>query len=163
MSPVCWWAPCRACMSRWWAAWLEWRELAIDSRWPAFFPSSISLVTTSDGKRTALEKVVGASIVNRFPYVIALSFCRRHLSRRHHTRATFMEVLEAGGEAAVQFLAPGPVLEGVMDVIATVLDEASCTRIKATGLRTRQAATNRAPIFTQAYMVYEARLVKPAR
>src|ERR1700682_1587831 len=40
-------------------------ELAADSRWPAFFPSPICLVSTSDGSTTALEKVVGASIVNR--------------------------------------------------------------------------------------------------
>ncbi len=61
-------------------------ELRKDSRWPAFFPSSISLVTTTDGSRVALEKVVGAMIVNRFPYVLALSFCKKELSARHHVR-----------------------------------------------------------------------------
>src|SRR5215813_8403766 len=85
-------------------------DLAADSRWPAFFPSSISLVTTSDGHRMALEKVVGASIVNRFPYVIALSFCRQHLSDRHHARGKFAEILERGGTVAVQFMPPGPEL-----------------------------------------------------
>ena len=41
------------------------KELASDSRWPGFFPSPICFVTTTDGEVTALEKVVGASIVNR--------------------------------------------------------------------------------------------------
>src|SRR5437867_211191 len=54
-------------------------ELSRDSRWPAMFPSPICLVTTSDGKRAALEREVGASIVNRFPYVVALSVCRTKL------------------------------------------------------------------------------------
>jgi flavin reductase (DIM6/NTAB) family NADH-FMN oxidoreductase RutF len=138
-------------------------QLAIDSRWPAFFPSSISLVTSSDGRRTALEKVVGASIVNRFPYVIALSFCKSNLSHRHHVRAKFMDVLEKGGEAAVQFLAPGPMLDNLMEVIATVPDQYSTRRIEATGMSTRQAVTNRAPVFTEAYMVYEARLARPSK
>ena len=138
-------------------------QLAADSRWPAFFPSPISLVTTSDGSRTALEKVVGASIVNRFPYVVALSFCKQPLSRRHHIRATFMDVLEKGEGAAIQFLVPGPLLDRVMDVIATVPDENSGQRLQATGLPTREALTSRAAVFADAYMVYEARLVKPCK
>ena len=72
-------------------------ELAAESRWPGFFPSAMCLVTTADGRATALEKVVGASIVNRFPYVLALSFCAADLSPRHHARQRFMETLEAGG------------------------------------------------------------------
>src|SRR5215813_8320847 len=75
-------------------------ELASDSRWPAFFPSSICFVTTGDGSRVALEKVVGASIVNRFPYVLALTFCKEELSTRHHIRRVFMEMLEQGRSVA---------------------------------------------------------------
>jgi hypothetical protein len=48
----------------------------LHSRWPAFFPSPICLATTRHDDVSHLEKVVGASIVNRFPYVVALSFCR---------------------------------------------------------------------------------------
>src|SRR4051812_41611091 len=44
-------------------------DVAADSRWPSFFPSPICLVTTGDEDGVALEKVVGPSIVNRFPYV----------------------------------------------------------------------------------------------
>lgn len=58
-------------------------ELAADSRWPSFFPSPICLVTTIDGRETALEKVVGASIVNRFPYVIALPCGSTTILSRH--------------------------------------------------------------------------------
>ena len=38
-------------------------DLLQDSRWPAFFPSPISFVTTAAGGQTGLEKVVGASLL----------------------------------------------------------------------------------------------------
>jgi len=135
--------------------------LALDSRWPAFFPSPISLVTTCGGGTTALEKVVGASIVNRFPYVIALSFCRQELSPRHHVRDQFMRLLEQTGIAAIQFLAPGDDLNRVMSVIQDMPDKTTGSRLERTGLSTRRAQTNAAPVFSSAYLVYEARLVSP--
>lgn len=138
-------------------------ELAIDSRWPAFFPCPISLVTTTDGKRVGLEKVVGASIVNRFPYVIALSFCREELSHRHYVRQTFTDILEMGGAACVQFLPPGPELDRVMGVIASVPDGDSASRILRTGLGVLPGLTNASPVFGSSYMAYEARLVKPGK
>jgi len=55
-------------------------ELARDSRWPALFPSPVCLVTAAHGTTAVLERVVGPSIVNRFPYVLALSFCVQPLS-----------------------------------------------------------------------------------
>ncbi len=138
-------------------------ELAVDSRWPGFFPSPICLVTTSDGTFVALEKVVGASIVNRFPYVIALSFCTQPLSTRHHVRRMFMETLERGGTVAVQFLPPGAELDQVMGVIAGTQDDGSHCRLANTGLRTRKAVTNDSPVLETAYMVYEAKLVRPGK
>lgn len=135
--------------------------LAADSRWPGFFPSPICFVTTESGGRTALEKVVGASIVNRFPYVIALSFCREELSERHHVRAEFMRLLESGGIAAVQFLPPGRELDRVMETIGTVPDSCTSERLLRTGLSTRGARSHGAAIFDDAYLVYEARLVAP--
>lgn len=143
-----------------------WRELpekredvAEDSRWPAFFPSPICLVTTGDGETVGIEKVVGASIVNRFPYIVALSFCTEELSTRHYPRRRFCDLLESTGRAAVQFLAPGPNLDAVMGTIASIPDEAVDQRIAATGLVTRTAITSKAPVFDEAFMVYEAELV----
>lgn len=136
-------------------------DLREDSRWPALFPSPICLVTTADGSRTALEKVVAPVIVNRFPYVIALSFCREDLSGRHYARKNFMEILERGGGAAVQFLAPGESLDKVMDTIASIEDHKISERMAAAGLPVRPALSNDAPVFEQAYLVYEAKLVKP--
>lgn len=138
-------------------------ELSKDSRWPAFFPSPICLVTTSDGSRIALEKVVGASIVNRFPYVLALSFCKEDLSTRHHVRRVFTDVLEHGGNVAVQYLPPGPALDNAMGAILSVTEEKSCGRIAKSGLSTRKALTNGAPVFDASYMVYEGSLVKPGK
>jgi flavin reductase (DIM6/NTAB) family NADH-FMN oxidoreductase RutF len=138
-------------------------ELAADSRWPSFFPSPICLVTTTDGRDTALEKVVGASIVNRFPYVIALSFCKEPLSSRHHVRAVFSEMLERGGTVAVQYLPPGELLDRAMQTIATVPEDQSNTRLARTGLPVRRAVTNACPVFADAYMVYEAKLVQPGK
>jgi flavin reductase (DIM6/NTAB) family NADH-FMN oxidoreductase RutF len=135
------------------------QEVAQDSRWPALFPSPICFVTVAHGGRVALEKVVGASVVNRFPYVLAISFCRRELSRRHHVRRVFMEMLESSGRVAVQFLPPGEGLDRTLDTVHSVPEEETHTRISRSGLATRQATTNDAPVFRDAYMVYEARLV----
>ncbi|RCJ23207.1 hypothetical protein A6S26_01225 [Nostoc sp. ATCC 43529] len=138
-------------------------ELSNDSRWPGFFPSPICLVTTADGSQVGLEKVVGASIVNRFPYVLALSFCTQELSQRHHIRRAFTDMLESSGSVAVQFLPPGEQLDRAMKAIATVPEEKTHSRIADTGLTTRKALTNDAPVFDSAYMVYEAKLVKPGK
>jgi flavin reductase (DIM6/NTAB) family NADH-FMN oxidoreductase RutF len=138
-------------------------ELTADSRWPAFFPSPICLVSASDGTNVALEKVVGASIVNRFPYVIALSFCKQELSLRHHARRAFTDVLECGGCVAVQYLPPGPDLDRAMGSITAVPDAETSSRIGRTGLPVRKGITNDAPIFESAYMAYEARLARPGR
>ena len=136
-------------------------ELAADSRWPILFPSPLCLVSTVDGTHAALEKVVGASIVNRFPYVIALSFCRQSLSSRHHVRRTFMDTLEAGGKVAVQFLPPGADLDRAMQVITDSDESTSLDRLGKCGLPSRPARTSGCPVFDSAYLVYEGRLVEP--
>jgi flavin reductase (DIM6/NTAB) family NADH-FMN oxidoreductase RutF len=136
-------------------------SVAADSRWPSLFPSPMSIVTTTDGRRVAMEKEVGASIVNRFPYVVALSFCRKPLSSRHHPRATFCDVLESGGVAALQFLPPGQDLDRVMDSIAALPDAECTARIERSGLATRESVTNPSPTFLSAYLVYEAKLAQP--
>lgn len=138
-------------------------ELARDSRWPGFFPSAICFVTTTNGKQTALEKVVGATIVNRFPYIVAISLCTKPLSERHYVREKFMEVLEAGRSVAIQFFAPGPCIDQVMEAINSVEDARCEERIAHTGLKTRPAQTSSCPVFEQAYLVYEAKLVKPGK
>ena len=136
-------------------------DLELDSRWPGFFPSPICLVSTRAGNQIALEKVVGASIVNRFPYVLALSFCTRPLSARHHARNEFTKMLEQSGSVAVQFLPPGAKLDAAMQAISNVPEDQTTTRIQKSGLAARSAVTNDAPVFEDAYMVYEARLVRP--
>ncbi|MCF7809500.1 flavin reductase [bacterium] len=138
-------------------------EIAKDSRWPSFFPGPISIVTTSDGDKHALEKVVSACIVNRFPYIIALSFCNNRISDRHYERKHFMETLEKSGTASVQFLPPGDDLDNVMKKIADIPDEECHKRIKSTGLSTIKAQTNNSLIFKSAYLAYEAKLVSPGK
>jgi flavin reductase (DIM6/NTAB) family NADH-FMN oxidoreductase RutF len=138
-------------------------QLSKNSSWPAFFPAPLSIISTNHGGTTALEKEVGASIINRFPYVIALSFCRENLSARHHPRRRFMEILERSGKVAVQFLDPGGDLDRVMKVIDEIPDERTDERIAATGLPTRTGKTVDADIFQCSYMVYEASLVEPGR
>jgi flavin reductase (DIM6/NTAB) family NADH-FMN oxidoreductase RutF len=138
-------------------------ELSSDSRWPAFFPSPISFVATANDQYSALEKVVGASIVNRFPYILALSFCKKDLSKRHHARRVFTEILDDNGSVAVQFLPPGNVLDKVMNSIISVPEEQTYLRIAHSGLPTRRAMTNNSAVFEGAYMVYEATPVKPGK
>ena len=138
-------------------------ELEKDSRWPLFFPSSICIVTTSDGKNTAMEKVVGPSIVNRFPYVVALSFCKKRLSDRHHNRNAFIKLLENSTGIAVQFFPPGDSLETTMSSIREVEEKYSEKRVAHTGLSVRKALTNDSPVFYKAYLIYEARLAMPGK
>jgi flavin reductase (DIM6/NTAB) family NADH-FMN oxidoreductase RutF len=138
-------------------------ELSADSRWPAFFPSPMCFVTTTDGSKVALEKVVGASIVNRFPYVLALSFCKNDLSTRHHARRAFTGLLEQSGSIAVQYLPPGQLLDAAMNAILSVPDAQTHQRIAVSGLPTRKALTNDAPVFDSSYIVYEGSLVRPSR
>lgn len=138
-------------------------KLSQDSRWPGFFPSAICFVTTTDGQRTALEKVVGATIVNRFPYIVALSFCTKPLSERHYVRENFMKILESGGSVAIQYFEPGACIDKAMNAISTVDDNEIENRIAATGMPVTKAQTNDAPVFKDAYMVYEAKLVKPSK
>ena len=138
-------------------------ELSRDSRWPALFPSPICFVTTGEGGDAVLEKVVGASIVNRFPYIMALSFCRESLSPRHHRRDRFMQALEAEGTVAVQYLPPGASLDAAMSAIGGLDEERANERIAASGLDTRPASRSATPVLADAYMVYEGRLVQPGR
>lgn len=133
-------------------------ELEKDSRWPLFFPSSICIVTTSDGETLAMEKVVGPSIVNRFPYVMALSFCTKRLSDRHHDRNSFTQILENSSGVAVQFLPPGKSLDRAMASILEVDEALSENRVAHTGLSTRKALTNDSTVFEDSYLIYEARL-----
>ncbi len=138
-------------------------KLANDSRWPGFFPSAICFVTTVDGNKTALEKVVGATIVNRFPYIVALSFCTKPLSERHYVRENFMKMLEEGKTVAIQYFDPGAEIDRCMEAIAEVDDAEIEKRIGYTNLPTRKAASNNCPVFENAYLVYEARLVSPGK
>jgi flavin reductase (DIM6/NTAB) family NADH-FMN oxidoreductase RutF len=139
------------------------QALAADSRWPALFPSPVCLVTAADGATVVLERVVGPSIVNRFPYVLALSFCVEPLSERHYARRGFTSVLESTASVAVQFLAPGPLLDRTLDAIESTPERSTAQRIARSGLRTRRALTSAAPVFTDAYLVYEGRLVRAGR
>lgn len=138
-------------------------ELAKDSRWPAFFPCPLTIVTTRDGESVLMEKVVGASVVNRFPYTLALSFCREGLSERHYVRRTFMDALERSGDAVVQFLPPGPGLDSAMGAILDIPEERTDQRVAASGLGHRPARAVSAPVLNGSYMAYECRLVKPGK
>lgn len=138
-------------------------ELTADSRWPAFFPAPICFVTTTNGSSVALEKVVGSLIVNRFPYVMAISFCKQRLSERHHPRARFIKMLESDGAVAVQFFPPGGALNKAMYAINSTSEEETTGRIAKSELGIHKAVSNDAPIFNDAYMVYEARLVKSGK
>ena len=53
-------------------------------------------------------------------------------------------------------------LDDVMHTIATVPDSKTTSRIARTGLSTRPSISHGAPVFEQAFMSYEARLVEPS-
>lgn len=136
--------------------------IALDSRWPAFFPSPITLVTTGQGDSFALEKVVGASIVNRFPYVVALSFCREALSDRHYARTNFTDLLERSGSATLQFLPAGEELDRAMEAIGRIPDEHSDQRLLDSGVQFTASLMSEVPVAKSAFLVYETRLIGPS-
>ena len=136
-------------------------EFAVDSQWPAFFPSPICVISASDGQRTALEREVGASIVNRFPYVLTVSVCRDALSGRHHPRSRFIDVLTSRGSAAVQFVEPGPDLNAALEVIAE-LPENALDRIERTISHATRNHKRRAGILQRIPRLH-ATLIKPQR
>jgi flavin reductase (DIM6/NTAB) family NADH-FMN oxidoreductase RutF len=135
-------------------------ELTADSRWPAFIPSPVCVATTRFGTDSAVERSVGATIVNRFPYILALSFCTKHLSDRHYNRSCFTKMIEKSGVIAVQFLSPGTAFDRVLAAIHEFSDNKIVQRIGQSGLAIRDGISNNAPVFEDAYMVYEGRLVK---
>ncbi|HMF26181.1 MAG TPA: flavin reductase family protein [Pseudolabrys sp.] len=136
-------------------------EVAADSRWPAFFSQPICLITTTDGQQFYLEREVGPCIVNRFPYVMTISLCRKALSERHTPRVQFMEALEKSGIANVQFLPLGPPLDRCLDILNTYPEGQVQKRVAATGLPHRRALSNAAPVFADAFMVYETHFCRP--
>lgn len=137
--------------------------LAGDSRQPGFFPSPLCLVTTAHGDVAVLDKVVAPSIANRFPYLMVLSFCQGLLSERHRARRTFLGVVERSRRVAVQFLMPGPGLAQALSAILRIPKDRAAERVGAAGRMSRRGLTSGAPIFDDAYLVYEGRLVRPAR
>ena len=138
-------------------------EVTLDSQWPALFPFPSCLVTTTDGVNTGLEVNAGPSIANRFPYVVSLSFSREKLSDDYRENGMFMDILERGGAVSVQFLPPGADLDSAMGAIKSVPDTETSKRIAHSGLTTRPALTNASPVFDRAYLVFEARMVKPGK
>jgi flavin reductase (DIM6/NTAB) family NADH-FMN oxidoreductase RutF len=138
-------------------------DLSADSRWPALFPAPICYITSSNGSESVLERVVGASVVNRFPFVVAVSCCVKQLSSRHYARHAFPEALEKSGSAALQFFAPGDSIDRLAGVIAATSDDEAPRRVALSGLAVRSAETGPSAVFAGAYMVYEVKLVSPGR
>lgn len=137
------------------------KDLAIDSAWPAFFPAPVCLITTEADGQVLVEREVGASIVNRFPYVVAISLCREALSQRHHPRHQFMRALEASGSATIQFVEPGANMDRLLGAIGSLPDSRALERIAESGAKTRRGFATDAPLLADAYLTYEAELVEP--
>jgi flavin reductase (DIM6/NTAB) family NADH-FMN oxidoreductase RutF len=135
-------------------------SIATDSRWPAFFPSPIGLLTTGTGATATLERVVGPMIVNRFPLVMAISLCREQISDRHYARRTVMDTLEQTGAAVLQFVAPGADLSEALDAVATVPDADATSRLPRLG-PLRETTVTGTPMLRTAFLAYEGRLARP--
>ena len=138
-------------------------EISDDSRWPAFFPSPICLITSQGKHGPVLERVVGATIVNRFPYILAFSVCHRPLSRRHYPRQALIEALEHSRHAIVQFLSPGANLETALSVITGLPDERASQRLAESGLPHGPGESGPSPILQDAFLAYEGHLAAPGK
>lgn len=140
----------------------ETREsLRENSQWPAFFPSAIAIVTVQVGDEIFVEKVVGPSIVNRFPYVAMISLCHESLSDRHYTRADFIAGALASGKASLQFLEPGETLKTVMRTIAERPLNERAGALREAGLQFRQA--DGFAYLADSFLVYSGTAVSPRR
>jgi len=133
--------------------------LAADSRWPAFFPQSITFVTTGTVAAPIVERCVGATVVNRFPYIVCVSLCRERLSDRHHARADVMDAIESTGGFTVNILVESSEAEALL---AACAEAPPRERLARAGLGVRAGAVAAVPVIDAAPLVYECELAKPA-
>lgn len=138
-------------------------SLKNDSRWPAFFPSPIAIVTVKTPEGLQIEKVVGPAIVNRFPYIAMLSFCHAELSARHYARAGILEGISRAGEISIQFLRPGPGLKKILDTIAGFPGDDRHDELKKLGGTCRLVERDGYFEFAEAFLVYRGKLVPPLK
>lgn len=136
-------------------------ELEADSRWPAFMSQPICLVTVRYQGRDYVERVVGPSIVNRFPLIVAVSFCLQRLSRRHYPRRRFVEALRASGRACVQFLPQTEKLQAVLNAITAIDDDDCDKRLNHSGVATRRLPDDGPAVIETAYVAYDVESAVP--
>lgn len=129
--------------------------LARDSRWPALFPQSITFVTTGTLKAPIVERCVGATVVNRFPYIVCVSLCRERLSGRHHPRTDVMAAIESANGFTVNILAES---REAKTLLATCAETPPRERLARAGLAVRPGEVTAIPVIDVAPLVYECEL-----
>ena len=134
-------------------------KLAEDSRWPALFPQSITFATTGTMEAPIVERCVGATVVNRFPYIVCVSLCRERLSDRHHPRADVMEAIELANAFSVNILTESPEAEALLGACAEAPPR---ERLARAGLGVRRGEVTAVPVIDVAPLVYECELTEPA-
>jgi len=133
--------------------------LADDSRWPALLPQSITFVTTGTVEAPIVERCVGATVVNRFPYVVCVSLCRERLSDRHHPRADVMDAIESTGGFTVNVLSESAEAEALLEACAEAPPR---ERLARAGLGVRSGEVTAVPVIDAAPLIYECELTEPA-
>ena len=64
-----------------------------DSKWPIFFPSNNSFLLLKNKNNYRIEKLTGATVVNRFPLIIGFSISSKSLSKRHINKTPIIKKL----------------------------------------------------------------------
>ena len=64
-----------------------------DSKWPIFFPSNNSFLLLKNKNNFQVEKLTGATVINRFPLIIGFSISSKNLSKRHLNKIPIIKKL----------------------------------------------------------------------
>ena len=75
-----------------------------DSKWPSFFPCNVSFVLIKFKNQFYVEKIIGATIINRFPLILALPISKKKLSERHLNKQEFIKKLKNCDNISINLL-----------------------------------------------------------
>lgn len=75
-----------------------------DSKWPVFFPSNNSFLLFKNKNDYIVEKLTGATVVNRFPLIIGFSISSKNLSRRHVNKTSIIKKLVTNKKFSINLI-----------------------------------------------------------
>lgn len=75
-----------------------------DSKWPIFFPSNNSFLLLKNKNNFEVEKLTGATVINRFPLIIGFSISSKNLSKRHLNKIPIIKKLISNKKFSINLI-----------------------------------------------------------